>query len=101
MSKGIIACGIAYNYLMENFQDGCPYPVLKIGQYPLPKEAVAQLLESCDQLVVLEEGYPLVEEMIGGLLNVGNKVTGRLSGILPATENLIQILLRQLWIENN
>ncbi|MDD2559946.1 MAG: thiamine pyrophosphate-binding protein, partial [Bacteroidales bacterium] len=24
MSKGIIACGIAYNYLNENFVDGCP-----------------------------------------------------------------------------
>ncbi|HKJ07224.1 MAG TPA: hypothetical protein VJ970_07150, partial [Flavobacteriaceae bacterium] len=35
---GIIACGIAYNYLMENYEDGnCPYPVLKISQYPMPK----------------------------------------------------------------
>ncbi len=34
---GIIACGIGYNYLMENYPDGCEYPVLKIGQYPLPR----------------------------------------------------------------
>ena len=25
---GIIASGIAYNYLMECYPDGCPYPVL-------------------------------------------------------------------------
>lgn len=25
---GIVACGIAYNYLMENYWDGCGYPVL-------------------------------------------------------------------------
>lgn len=25
-SLGIIACGIAYNYLMENYPDGCPHP---------------------------------------------------------------------------
>lgn len=25
-SRGIIACGIAYNYLMENYPDGCPHP---------------------------------------------------------------------------
>ena len=29
---GIVACGIAYNYLMENYPDGCEHPVLKIGQ---------------------------------------------------------------------
>ncbi|NLB02583.1 MAG: indolepyruvate ferredoxin oxidoreductase [Bacteroidales bacterium] len=83
LSKGIIACGIAYNYLMENFPGGCPYPVLRIGQYPLPKAVIAEMLQTCEQLMVLEEGYPLVEEMIGGLLNQGNKVTGRLSGSLP------------------
>ena len=38
-SLGIIACGIAYNYLVENFPDHrVPYPVLKIGQYPLPRK---------------------------------------------------------------
>ena len=31
-SLGIIACGIAFNYLLENFQGKCPYPVLKISQ---------------------------------------------------------------------
>ena len=32
-SIGIIASGIAYNYLMENFEDDkCPYPILKISQ---------------------------------------------------------------------
>lgn len=82
-SQGVIACGIAYNYLMENFPDGCPYPVLKIGQYPLPKDAVAKLLTSCDQVLVLEEGYPVVEELIAGLLNAGNKIKGRLDGSLP------------------
>jgi indolepyruvate ferredoxin oxidoreductase alpha subunit len=39
-SMGIVACGIGYNYLMENFPDGCPYPVLKIAQYPLPLDMV-------------------------------------------------------------
>ncbi|HSN50309.1 MAG TPA: hypothetical protein VLR52_03680, partial [Bacteroidales bacterium] len=38
-SKGIIVCGIGYNYLMENYPDRkIPYPVLKIGQYPLPRK---------------------------------------------------------------
>ena len=38
-SRGIICCGITFNYLMENYPDGdCPYPVLKLSQYPLPAE---------------------------------------------------------------
>lgn len=41
-SLGIIASGIGYNYVMECFKDGCPYPVLKISQYPLPKNSCAR-----------------------------------------------------------
>lgn len=37
---GIVACGIGYNYLMENYPEGCEYPVLKIGQYPLTQKAI-------------------------------------------------------------
>ena len=34
-SLGIIACGITYNYLLENFDGGCIYPVVKVSQYPV------------------------------------------------------------------
>lgn len=34
---GIVACGIGYNYLMENYPDGCEYPVLKLGSIHFPK----------------------------------------------------------------
>lgn len=41
---GIIACGIAYNYVMENIQEhNLQHSVLKISQYPMPKEKVRQL----------------------------------------------------------
>lgn len=46
-SLGIIACGIAYNYLAENYPDGCPHPVLKISQYPLPQELVRRMASEC------------------------------------------------------
>ena len=29
--RGVVACGIAYNYLMENFPDGCDRTVLKVS----------------------------------------------------------------------
>ncbi|NWJ49368.1 MAG: indolepyruvate ferredoxin oxidoreductase [Bacteroidetes bacterium] len=81
---GIIACGISFNYLMENFADRIvPYPVLKIGQYPVPVDQVSRLYNECDAVLVLEEGYPLIEEFLRGMLNNGKTVTGRLDGSLP------------------
>lgn len=79
---GIIACGIGFNYLMENFPEGCEYPVLKISQYPLPKKQLKQLVDSCDEILVLEDGQPVVESMLKGYLGIGVNVKGRLDGTL-------------------
>jgi len=80
---GIIASGIAFNYLMENFDGVSPYPVLKVCQYPLPYKQVETLYNECDELLIMEEGYPIIEEMIKGFLAVGKPIHGRLDGTLP------------------
>jgi len=77
---GIVACGLAFNYLQENFPNGFENPVLKISQYPLPKKKLLQLVEACDEILVLEDGYPVVEEQLKGYLGIGLKVHGRLDG---------------------
>lgn len=83
-SLGILVCGIAYNYLMENFPDGSlAHPVLKIGQYPVPRKKIRRLFEECEKILVLEEGYPLIEELLRGLLDRDGKVLGRLDGTVP------------------
>jgi len=83
-SIGVIACGIAFNYVQENYPLGIPYPVLKISQYPVPVEMVRKLTESCKSILVLEEGYPLIERALRGLLNNSPvPVHGRLDGFLP------------------
>ena len=88
-SMGIVACGIAYNYLMENYRNSeCPYPILKISQYPMPQELLNRLYEECDTILVLEEGQPLYERLIKGLLNKGKTIRGRLDGALPRTGEL-------------
>lgn len=81
---GIITTGIAYNYLMENFKDGkCPYPVLKITQYPLPQKDVERIYNACNSLLILEEGQPVVEKAIRGQLDNGKKIMGRMDGSVP------------------
>ena len=87
-SLGIIACGIAYNYLMEHFKDGCPFPVLKVSQYPLPVSLVRRMAAECDSLLVLEDGQPVVEEMVRGVLDCGKTIKGRLTGEVPRTGEL-------------
>jgi indolepyruvate ferredoxin oxidoreductase alpha subunit len=83
-SMGVITTGIAYNYLLENYPDRLiPYPVLKIAQYPLPVAMVELIYNSCDKLLILEEGSPLLEESIKGLLNMGKTIHGRLDGTVP------------------
>lgn len=79
---GIVTTGIAFNYLSENYPDGYPHPVLKIGQYPLPRKEVEKLVSECDEILVLEEGYPVVEEAIKGFLGIGKPIHGRLDGTL-------------------
>ena len=85
---GIIACGIAYNYLMENYPDGCPHPVLKIAQYPLPRDLVRRIAAECGTLLILEEGQPVVEEAVRGVLPNPVTIRGRLTGELPRTGEL-------------
>ena len=82
-SMGIIACGIGYNYLMENYPDGCPYPVLKISQYPFPRKLARELAGMVGTILVIEEGQPLVEEKLTGVFPSGITVKGRLDGTLP------------------
>jgi indolepyruvate ferredoxin oxidoreductase alpha subunit len=81
---GIIVCGIAYNYLMENFQDNpFQHPLLKIGQYPVPRNMIKRIYNECDRILVLEDGYPLVEEMLKGIISNGKPISGRLDGTVP------------------
>jgi len=79
---GIIAAGLGYAYVRELYPDELPHPLLKISQYPLPREAVKELMESCDEVVVIEDGYPFIESRLRGLFG-DPRVHGRLDGRLP------------------
>lgn len=81
---GIITTGIAYNYLMEVLgAEKHEYSILKITQYPMPRKLVKEIYDYCSELIVIEEGSPMVEEMLRGYLNEGKKISGRLNGLLP------------------
>lgn len=85
---GVVACGIAWNYLNEVFRDGCSYPRIKISRYPAPRRALAKLMESCEAVLVLEDGYPFVEDMLRGVGFAPCRIHGRLDQTLPRAGEL-------------
>lgn len=87
-SLGVIVSGLAYNYFKEVFPEGIPFPTLKISQYPLPVNLVRRLSDECKELLIIEEGMPVIEEMVRGALDLRRDVYGKLDGILPRTGEL-------------
>jgi indolepyruvate ferredoxin oxidoreductase, alpha subunit len=88
-STGIIASGIAYNYAREAIGTDEEYSLLRICTYPLPIKLIRELVAHCNEIWVIEEGYPFIESRLNGLLGLTGKfVRGKLSGDLPPTGEL-------------
>ncbi len=94
-SLGILVSGIAYNYLCELFPNGCPFPVLKISQYPLPKKLVQKLFNENEAVMIIEEGQPVIENKVRGILDSKYTIFGKLSGQLPRTGELTPDSVRE------
>ena len=103
-SLGILASGIGYNYVMECFPEGSPYPILKVSQYPLPKALVRRLMDETEQLLIVEEGQPFIEDIVRGVSD-NQDIHGKLDGTLPRTGELnpdfVKQALAQLSIINH
>ena len=95
-SLGIIVSGVAHNYYRELWEGGqSPWPMVKISQYPLPAEMLRKLVASCDEVLVIEEGQPFIEQHLRGVLDENPKIHGRLDGYLPRTGELDPESVRQ------
>ena len=86
-SRGIIASGIGFNYVNECFPQGSPFPILKISQYPLPRKLVRRMLSECQEVLIVEEGQPFIEDQVRGVADCPN-IHGKLDGTLPRTGEL-------------
>ncbi len=95
-SRGIIACGLSYNYYQEVAREaGLKHPVLKISQYPLAAELLNEFVKQVDRVLVLEEGAPMLEESLTGVLENNYQIEGRLTGLLPRDGELDPLLLKK------
>lgn len=85
---GIIAFGLAYNYVMEVItRHQLAIPVLKIAQYPLPEQKIRAYTRHFKRILIAEEGYPIYEEGFRGFFG-DSRFAGRMDGTLPRTGEL-------------
>lgn len=94
--RGIITNGVAYQYVRETCPDDS---VLKIGMvWPLPDALIRQFAEGVDELFVVEELDPFIEDYVKAL---GIKATGKeiISILGELTPELVNSALNGKMIE--
>jgi indolepyruvate ferredoxin oxidoreductase alpha subunit len=79
----VITSGLGGNYYEENLADfvevrGKAPSWLHIGAYPLPEDSIRKSCEEAKEVLVIEEGQPLIEERLRGILPQVVKIRGRL-----------------------
>ena len=82
---GIITSGVTYTYVKEVFPDAS---VLKLGMtFPLPKQIIRAFADSVDQVLVVEELDPFLEEQVRamGIPVIGKEVFPACDELLPDT----------------
>jgi indolepyruvate ferredoxin oxidoreductase alpha subunit len=84
---GIITSGVCYQYVREVLPDAS---ILKLGMvYPLPFKLIAEFAATVEELYVVEELDPFIEDQIKA---AGIRVTGK--AILPVCGELTPSILR-------
>jgi len=103
----VITAGLGGNYYEENLADltarrnGKAPARLHIGAYPLPVESIRALCAAAEEILVIEEGQPFIEEKLRGLLPQSVTIFGRLNDkqneamIVPRTGELDPDNVRQ------
>jgi indolepyruvate ferredoxin oxidoreductase alpha subunit len=101
-SLAVITAGLGGNYYEENLDDlvasrkGAVPARLHIGAYPLPEGLIRRLCEGAEKLIVIEEGQPVIEAKLRGILPQGIVITGRLGdGAISRTGELDPDLVRR------
>ena len=94
--KGIIAAGMVHTKLMDAIKgaDTSAVSILKLSAlYPLPKDLIANFMAQCDEILVLEEVDPYVEDNIKTIgYDTGNTppIIGKRTGHVSSVSELFR-----------
>lgn len=95
----IVTSGLGRNYYLENLADyqalcekqfpGLGLPsTLHVGMLPVPTDAFKKIAAAAETILVIEEGMPFLEKQLAGIIPQKNKITGKLSGLIPEAGEL-------------
>jgi indolepyruvate ferredoxin oxidoreductase alpha subunit len=90
---GFVSTGIGYSFALEYAPAGSG--ILKVAGEPFPDSEIASFVRSHQEIIVLEEGDPLLEQRARSFASPETKVLGRLSGHLKGVGELQPHQIRQ------
>jgi len=86
-ATGVIVSGISYDYVREvREKTGLPFSILKVSSCPLPENKMRSFMKNKKNILVLEEGDPVVEEKLyiaAKKAGAGIRIHGRMNGVVP------------------
>ncbi|MDR0496443.1 MAG: indolepyruvate ferredoxin oxidoreductase, partial [Treponema sp.] len=93
LSFAVITSGLGGNYYEENLEDlisarGKNPAHLHIAAYPVPVDSIRKLCEKAEKVLVLEEGQPLIEKRLRGILPLSITINGKLDSTLSRAGDL-------------
>jgi indolepyruvate ferredoxin oxidoreductase alpha subunit len=99
--KGIIGAGFAFKKLLDVMGEDIPkdFRLLKLGiLYPLPKKAIADFLQACQEVLVFEESEPFLETHIQAIAHKKEypaKIIGKQNPHIPQEGELYRWQIQQ------
>ncbi len=94
--KGIIASGFAYKKLLDALDDdsSVDLSMYKLSTlYPLPEKSLATFMKSCDEVLVLEETLPFIENALKVIAydhSCDIRILGKSTGHFPSEGELFR-----------
>ena len=79
--KGVITHGASFGYTMEALKDFAPVPVFRVATpYPFPEKKAVEFLRDLDEVLVIEELDPVLEDAavyVAGKYGLSVKILGK------------------------
>ncbi|MDR1867700.1 MAG: indolepyruvate ferredoxin oxidoreductase [Treponema sp.] len=94
----VITSGLGGNYYEENLADLIRVRAepsrLHIGAYPVPSVLIRELCAEAQEVLVIEEGQPFIEERLRGILTQQISIRGKLDGTVKRSGELDPDIVR-------